>query len=452
MRIVRPALATCIAAAAVGAAALVPSTAFAHGYVGTTDPSGTALTARAALAANTGLGGIQYEPQSLEAPKGFPAAGPADGHLASAGQSVATALDEQREDRWVKNEVEAGPVTVDWTFTAPHPTSQWRYYMTKVGWDPNDELDRGDFELIGTVEHDGSVASNNPSHEITIPADREGYHVIYAVWDVADTANAFYNVIDVDVQPGDDGDTGGPGGEDTTPPSPARDVRGTAVSPTEVRLDWGAASDDVGVDHYRIWDAAERAYVATLPATARTATLGDLTPDTRHTFGVVPFDAAGNHSSYEIVVVRTPAPDEQTLSAPTHLHSMGTTSSSVDLMWMAGDDTEGVRYEVLRDGELVGTTSDRTFTDRGLRAASEYRYEVRAVSGDRRSDLSNVLTVTTDTETAPEPGLPTWDAFAQYVQGDRVVHDGTVYEAVQTHQGYGDPAWITALSLWKPVA
>ena len=27
-----------------------------------------------------------------------------------------------------------------------------------------------------------------------------GYHVILAVWDVADTANAFYNVIDVDVK------------------------------------------------------------------------------------------------------------------------------------------------------------------------------------------------------------------------------------------------------------
>ncbi len=29
--------------------------------------------------------------------------------------------------------------------------------------------------------------------------DRSGYHVILAVWDVADTANAFYNVIDVNL-------------------------------------------------------------------------------------------------------------------------------------------------------------------------------------------------------------------------------------------------------------
>lgn len=28
---------------------------------------------------------------------------------------------------------------------------------------------------------------------------RNGYHVILAVWDVADTSNAFYNVIDVNL-------------------------------------------------------------------------------------------------------------------------------------------------------------------------------------------------------------------------------------------------------------
>ena len=34
---------------------------------------------------------------------------------------------------------------------------------------------------------------------IDIPANRNGYHVILAVWDIADTVNAFYNVIDVNV-------------------------------------------------------------------------------------------------------------------------------------------------------------------------------------------------------------------------------------------------------------
>ena len=49
------------------------------------------------------------------------------------------------------------------------------------------------------MQHDGSAASNNLTHKINVPTDRSGYHVILAVWDVADTANAFYNVIDVNL-------------------------------------------------------------------------------------------------------------------------------------------------------------------------------------------------------------------------------------------------------------
>jgi len=236
MRPHKPVALLCASAAvAIGATVLLPSAAFAHGFVG--DDSGNpthTLTARAALKANGDMGGAQWEPQSLEAPKGFPASGPADGHLASAGNEQWSALDEQREDRWQKNVVEQGDVTVNWTFTAPHMTSQWRYFMTKEGWDPNDALDRDDLELIETVSHDGSAASNNPSHEITIPSDREGYHVIYAVWDVADTANAFYNVIDVDVQPSD-GETPEPGEDTPRPPAWCRTPPSARSAPPRPR-------------------------------------------------------------------------------------------------------------------------------------------------------------------------------------------------------------------------
>jgi Uncharacterized protein conserved in bacteria len=70
------------------------------------------------------------------------------------------------------------------------------------------------FELIPEVQHDGSRASTNPDHMITVPSDRSGYHVILAVWDVADTVNAFYNAIDVNVT--------GEGVPDSTPPVDSR--------------------------------------------------------------------------------------------------------------------------------------------------------------------------------------------------------------------------------------
>ncbi len=46
---------------------------------------------------------------------------------------------------------------------------------------------------------DGSAASNNVTHKIMYLLIVVDIHVILAVWDVADTANAFYNVIDVNL-------------------------------------------------------------------------------------------------------------------------------------------------------------------------------------------------------------------------------------------------------------
>lgn len=78
---------------------------------------------------NVGVGSAQYEPQSVEAPKGFPISGPADGSIAGGGKY--SLLDEQSASRWAKVDIESGPLTVEWTLTAPHKTSSWQYFITK---------------------------------------------------------------------------------------------------------------------------------------------------------------------------------------------------------------------------------------------------------------------------------------------------------------------------------
>ena len=64
------------------------------------------------------------------------------------------------------------------------------------------------------------------------------------------------------------------------------------------------------------------------------------------------------------------------------------------------------------------------------------------------SSRSDVLTVATKLE---DSTYEKWDARKAYNKGDKVVHEGKVYEAIQSYQGNGDPNWIFALSLWKPV-
>ena len=235
---------------------LIPQNAYAHGFV-EKPGSRSALCSPTYGALNVNCGSVMYEPQSLEAPKGFPQAGPVDGQIASAGGKFGGILDQQTADRWFKNTITGGENTFTWKFTAPHLTSKWHYYITKIGWNPNKALTRADFEPIGTVQHDGSAASNNVAHKINVPTDRSGYHVILAVWDVADTANAFYNVIDVNlinnVKP------------DTEAPSIPNGIQTQKVTANSIELTWNTSTDNVGVKGYQIFRNGEM--IDTVPGT-----------------------------------------------------------------------------------------------------------------------------------------------------------------------------------------
>lgn len=54
----------------------------------------------------------------------------------------------------------------------------------------------------------------------------------------------------------------------------------------------------------------------------------------------------------------------------------------------------------------------------------------------------------------PDPTRPSpaWDAWEGYAAGDRVVHDGLVYEAVVAHRGSGDPGLIKDRAVWRIVS
>lgn len=150
-------------------------------------------------------GNVISNPQSLEYLKGFPERGPRDGRIASAegglGQIGDFVLDDQSENRWTKQDISTGSLDIRWHYTAVHRTTKWHYYITKDGWNPNEPISRGSFEKISEVSHDGSLSIINEVHKVNIPSDRSGYHVILAIWDIADTPNAFYNVIDVNITP-----------------------------------------------------------------------------------------------------------------------------------------------------------------------------------------------------------------------------------------------------------
>jgi predicted carbohydrate-binding protein with CBM5 and CBM33 domain len=167
----------------------------AHGY--TNNPPSRSYHCKLGNVSNCGAS--EWEPQSVEGPKGFPSRGPSDGQLCSGSNSRFAQLDDQSK-AWPKTTLTSGQqFEFVWTLTAAHATSKFHYYMTKDGWNPNQPLSRSQLELTPflTVPFDGQRPPFTVRHSGTLPAGNSGHHMIYAVWDVADTTNAFYSCSDI---------------------------------------------------------------------------------------------------------------------------------------------------------------------------------------------------------------------------------------------------------------
>ncbi|MDQ0088693.1 chitin-binding protein [Paenibacillus anaericanus] len=411
--------------------------ATAHGYVN--NPSSRAALCASGINNNCGL--IIYEPYSLEALKGFPAAGPADGKIASANGAFA-ALDEQSATRWTKVNISPGTTTFNWNIKVPHSTSSWKYYMTKQDWNPNAPLTRASFDLTPfcSVSYSGTPG-NTYSDTCNVP-NRTGYQVILAVWEIADTANAFYNVIDVNF----------PGNLDTVAPTAPTGLVVSNIATTSATVTWTAATDSVGVTSYRISNGSTQ--IASTNG-ALSYNLTGLTSNTAYNITVRAVDDAGNVSaasntaSFTTLVVT--GPDVDPPSAPTSLHVMGsTTSTTVPLMWNASSDNIAVTsYQIYRGTTLIDTVSGSilAYSVTNLTPSTAYAFTVKAVdAAGNVSTASNTLNVTT-------PAAPTtytaWNVSTVYVGGNKVTHNGVNYEA--KWWTLGETPGSTGADVWKVI-
>ena len=214
----------------IGLASASPS-ALSHGYL--SSPESRSYLCKTGL--NTHCGAIQWEPQSVEGPDGnprFPQGGPADGTIAAAGSPAWSELNVQTPTRWHKHNIDAGWQTFQWTFTANHVSRDWRYFLTKPGWNAAEPLSRDAFELAPFCVHDGGMVRPplELSHDCYLP-QREGYHVILAVWDVGDTDASFYNAIDVSFS--------GELSENPEPPEGVDPIAQVGIIPGAIDLDPG---------------------------------------------------------------------------------------------------------------------------------------------------------------------------------------------------------------------
>jgi predicted carbohydrate-binding protein with CBM5 and CBM33 domain len=179
-------LAAVVGAVAIIAPVAIAPSASAHGWI-TSPPSRQDHCAKGTTSFD--CGGIKYEPQSVEAPKGS---------MKCSGGSGFSILDDASKP-WPRTQTGTS-VTFQWNLTAAHNTSTWEYFVDGV--------------LFRTFNQNGAQPPSNISHTLTgLP---EGNHTILARWNVSNTVNAFYNCVDLKIGSGGT-DPGNPDPEPTDP-------------------------------------------------------------------------------------------------------------------------------------------------------------------------------------------------------------------------------------------
>ncbi|MCT9934781.1 lytic polysaccharide monooxygenase [Planotetraspora sp. A-T 1434] len=181
----------------IAATLFVASPAMAHGYI-SSPPSRQANCAQGRV---PNCGDIIYEPQSVEGPKG-------QRNCHGGVARFAQLSDESKP--WPATSV-GSSVTFNWTLTARHATSTWEYYIGNT--------------RIAVFNDGGRQPGATVSHNVSL-AGFSGRQKVLAIWNVADTVNAFYSCVDLQIG------GGGGGGNPTPTPTPTPTNPNPTPTPT----------------------------------------------------------------------------------------------------------------------------------------------------------------------------------------------------------------------------
>ncbi|MDT0557892.1 fibronectin type III domain-containing protein [Ichthyenterobacterium sp. W332] len=300
---------------------------------------------------------------------------------------------------------------------------------------------------IGVVEYDiyqgASVIAtvNTLTYQVTGLTPSTGYSFSVTAKDAAGNESDPSNVVNITTS--DPPDTDAP----TTPTN----LIASNTTETSTDLSWDAATDNVGVTEYDVYQ--DGLVVTTVSSTSFQVT--GLSAGTNYAFYVIAKDAAGNESSQSNTVNITTL-DNQDPSAPTNLIASNTTDTSTDLSWDAATDNVGVTaYDVYQDGVVIATVATTTYQVTGLTNATSYSFYVIAkdAAGNESSQSNTVNITTLDSEapTAPTNLIAanttnistdlSWDAATDNVgvTAYDVYQDGIVIATVATttHQVTG---------------
>ena len=206
----------------------------------------------------------------------------------------------------------------------------------------------------------------------------------------------------------------GPPG-DTQPPTTPTALAVTSAGQTMIALNWTAASDNVGISGYGVY---ENGSLIASPATTGYTLLG-LTCGTSYTLSVDAYDAAGNRSNTATITTSTTAcPDTDQPSAPTNLALATRTTTSISITWTPSTDNILVAgYDLYLGGAAAGTATATAYTLTALTCGTNYTVGVDAydAAGNRSAQTTTLISTAACPDTSP-PTTPTSPAVTSTTQ------------------------------------
>ncbi len=184
---------------------------------------------------------------------------------------------------------------------------------------------------------------------------------------------------------------------DTTAPSAPTSLTVSNPTSSSLTLSWTASTDNVGVVRYDVY----RGGVLAGAVTATSSTLSGLSASTSYALTVKAVDAAGNVSASSATLnasTTAVAGDTSAPSTPAGLTLVTASQTSLAIRWTASTDNVGVtRYDVYRDGTLVGNSGSSTtvsYTYAGLAAGTSYSLTVKAIDATGNVSAASAALVT----------------------------------------------------------
>jgi chitodextrinase len=178
-------------------------------------------------------------------------------------------------------------------------------------------------------------------------------------------------------------------GQDTQAPTTPSNVTATMTGSTTDQVSWTASTDNVSVAGYRV--SRDGSSLGT--TTGTTFNDSGLVAGSSYTYSVVAYDAAGNTSGSASVSITVSQPDTTAPTSPSNLATTSVTKARVAFSWTGSTDNVGVAgYRIYRNGALLATTSNLTWTDAHQRSSATY-YVVAFDAAGNVSTASNSVTV-----------------------------------------------------------